>query len=89
MVEHDRSLKVSYPGQRRETAEERLLKAIFGEDDDLQEIEETGWYTFDTINEKGLLKFRKINEGNAGITHWCYPIGPNGYEIAWKAKRFE
>lgn len=81
-VETDRSLEISYPGKRPDTPEERLFKAIFGMDDDLQEIEETGWYTRDTLNEKKLIRYRLIKEAPE---YWCVPVMPDGIRMNWKA----
>lgn len=81
-VETDRSFEISYPGKRPDTSEERLFKAIFGTDDDLQEIEQTGWYTRDSINEKHLMRFRLIKEAPE---YWCVPVMPDGIRMNWKA----
>lgn len=88
-VEPDRTFKCEWDGMKQKSTEERLLEAIFGEGDDIQEIEKDGWYTFDTLNEEELFRYRWINDTISEVAYWCYPMMPDGIEMNRRADRYE
>ena len=76
-VEADRKVKIEWKEMPKKSPEERLLNAIFG-NQWLQEIEHDGWYTFDSLNDEGLMRYRFISEEPV---YWCYPMMPDGIEM--------
>ena len=82
LVEKDRknAITFTYPNQKPKTAEQKLFDAIFGLDDDIQEIEEEGWYTLDSVNKESLMRFRRINDRYAPV-YWSYPTMPDKIEM--------
>lgn len=90
-VEKDRknAIHLQYEGQKPKSPEQKLLEAIFGEGDgcDLQEIEEEGWYTFDTV-QNGLFRYRRISD-QYSPTWWCYPMMPDGIEMNRRADFYD
>lgn len=83
-VERDWSEEITYPNKQILSPSQRLMNVVLGKslDNDLEEIEEDGWYSYDCINDKQLLRYRHIR---VPILYWCYPTMPDNSEYDTRA----